>query len=181
MPYPTLETERVRLRPFAATDRAALFQVFKDPEVARYWSHPAWTTDEEAAKFLAPVLEPPGDDFSMIPWAIADRATDELIGTATIFALRRDQGRAEIGYSLHRAHWGKGLAREAVSRALAYGFEELALRRFEADIDPRNAPSIALCERLGFQREGYLRARWCIAGEVCDTVLLGLLAAELRR
>jgi ribosomal-protein-alanine N-acetyltransferase len=181
MLFPTLETARLRLRPFRADDRAVLFSVFSDPQVVRYWSHPPWTDLAQVDEFLAPLLAPLSESSTMLPWGVADLATDELVGTTTIFALRRDQGRAEIGYSLHRSHWGKGYAREAVTRALAYGFEDLGLRRFEADIDPRNVPSLALCERLGFQREGYLRARWLVAGEVCDTVLLGLLASELRR
>jgi RimJ/RimL family protein N-acetyltransferase len=178
VPPPIVETERLRLRPFRDGDRDDVYKLFSNPEVARYWAFAAWTEIAQADEFLKSCHEPPE---GMIPWALADAASDRLIGTTTIFALRKDQGRAEIGYSLLREHWGKGLAREAVVRALAYGFDELELRRFEADIDPRNAPSIALVERLGFQREGLLRARWLVAGEVCDTVMYGLLKHELRR
>lgn len=66
-------------------------------------------------------------------------------------------------------------------RALSYAFDELALRRIEADADPRNAQSLHLLERLGFQREGYARERWHVGGEVCDSVLLGLLRREWKR
>jgi RimJ/RimL family protein N-acetyltransferase len=54
------------------------------------------------------------------------------------------------------------------------------LHRVEADTDPRNAASLALLERLGFVREGILRERWIVGGEVADSVLLGLLAADWR-
>ena len=54
----------------------------------------------------------------------------------------------------------------------------LGLHRLEADIDPRNTASRRSLERLGFQREGYLRERWLVAGEVCDTELFGLLGRE---
>jgi RimJ/RimL family protein N-acetyltransferase len=181
MVLPVLDCERVRLRPFRAADVDALFQVFGDPAVARYWSFPPWTEREQAAAYVAPLLAAPADDATMLPWAIADRSTDELVGTTTIFALHREQRRAEIGYSLQRTRWRQGLAREAVTRALVHGFEELGLRRFEADIDPRNAASVALVERLGFRREGLLRERWMVDGEACDSVVYGLLAPELVR
>ena len=177
---PVLEAERVRLRPFRANDRDNLFALFGDPAVARYWSFPAWKQLSQADEYLAPALQPPTDP-TMLQWATADRATDELIGTLTIFGLRADQKRAEIGYSLRSASWGRGLAREAVSRALAFGFDDLGLRRFEADVDPRNEASIALLTRLGFAREGTLRERWVVAGEVCDTAFFGLLARDLKR
>lgn len=174
---PVLETERTRLRPFRESDRDALFEVFGDPEVARYWAFPAWTEVAQAAAYIAPRVP----SSSSLPWAIADRGSDRLIGTATIFNLHREQGRAEIGYSLQRAQWGKGLAREAVARVLAYGFDDVKLRRFEADIDPRNTASLGLIERFGFTREGYMRDRWLVNGESCDSVVFGLLARDLRR
>ncbi len=180
---PILETERVRLRPFCAEDRDGVFALFSDPLVTRYWSFTAWTTLAQADEFLAAKLAPQSPDTptTYLPWVLADRATDAVLGTVTIFELRLDQRRAEIGYSLRSAHWGQGLAREAVTRVLAYGFDDLSLRRFEADIDPRNTASIALVERLGFQREGTLRERWMVAGEPCDTALFGLLAHEFHR
>ena len=67
---------------------------------------------------------------------------------------------------------------EALHALLDYAFEELALHRIEADVDPRNTPSIRTVERLGFQREGYLRERWKVNGEIQDTVFFGLLRPE---
>jgi RimJ/RimL family protein N-acetyltransferase len=166
------------MRPYRESDTDGLFQLFGDPAVARYWSFPPWTHREQAEAFLAPLLEPFRDDAIVFPWVIADRVRDELVGTTTIFALHREQRRAEIGYAMRRSHWGQGLAREAVTRVLAHGFDALGLRRFEADIDPRNAASISLVERLGFRREGLLRERWLVNGETADSVIYGLLASE---
>lgn len=157
-----------------------MFELFSDPRVARFWSFPAWTELAQAEAFLAPLVGPVADDARALPWAIADHTTDELVGTATLFEIRRDQQRAEIGYSLRASCWKQGYAREAVHRVLVHGFGDLALRRIEADVDPRNTGSLALLESLGFTREGYLRERWNVAGEICDSVCLGLLARELR-
>ena len=178
---PVLECERVRLRALRASDVHAAFALFGDPEVARYWSGPAWITLEQAQAWLAPQLAPLEDKPSMLPWAVADRTTDRMIGTGTLFAINYDQQRAEIGYSLQRAHWGQGLATEVARRMLDYGFDVLKLRRVEADTDPRNTASLRLLEKLGFQREGYARERWNVVTEICDAVLLGLLAREYKR
>jgi RimJ/RimL family protein N-acetyltransferase len=172
---PLLVTERLRLRELRPDDRDGVFELFGDPQVTRFWSFPAWTDIAQADAFLAG-----DDDPGKLAWAVADRASDELVGTTTILDLRHDQGRAEIGFSLRRAYWKRGLAREAVTGALDYGFGMLGLRRFEADVDPRNAASLALLGDLGFVREGLLRARWFVNGEACDSVILGLLADDWR-
>lgn len=86
--------------------------------------------------------------------------------------------RAEVGYILDRTAWGKGLMNEALEAVLRYCFNLLKLRRIEADIDPRNERSVLSLERLGFSREGYLRERWEVGGEVSDSVLYGVLARE---
>lgn len=176
---PILEAKRVRLRPFRAGDRDNLFELFSDPSVARYWSQPPWTDRSQADAWLAGALD--GSNPTTLQWVMADRDTDDLLGTVTLFGLRADQQRAEIGYSLRSELWGRGLAREAVTRAIEFGFDDLGLRRFEADVDPRNDASIGLLTRLGFVREGMLRERWVVGGEVCDTAFFGLLARDLRR
>jgi RimJ/RimL family protein N-acetyltransferase len=68
--------------------------------------------------------------------------------------------------------------RSALERLLDFAFHELGLRRIEADVDPNNARSIATLERLGFRREGYLRERWFVGGEVQDALFYGLLRRE---
>jgi RimJ/RimL family protein N-acetyltransferase len=67
---------------------------------------------------------------------------------------------------------------EALTALLCYAFGELKLRRIEADVDPRNAASLKSLGRLGFRREGLLRERWNVAGEIQDTAYFGLLARE---
>ncbi len=176
---PVLETDRLRLRPLRAGDVDALFALYSDPEVARYWSFPAWTRREQAEAWLAErlPLAPP----SVYAWALADRGDDTLLGTTALFALAGPMHRAELGYSLRRDRQGRGLATEAVRMALGFAFGTLGLERVEADVDPRNEASCRLAERLGFQREGLLRNRWRVGGEFADSILYGLLRNEYRR
>ena len=69
---------------------------------------------------------------------------------------------------------------EALVALLNYGFSALDLNRVEADVDPRNTPSAKTVERLGFVREGLLRERWIVDGEVSDTAFYGLIRRDWR-
>lgn len=118
---------------------------------------------------------------TIMKWGVALLANDLLIGTVTLFNLDLSNGRAELGYALGRAHWGNGYMQEALQALLSHAFDVLNLRRLEADVDPRNAASIRTLERLGFQREGLLRERWHVNGEIQDAFFYGLLRREWRK
>ncbi|TWI07976.1 RimJ/RimL family protein N-acetyltransferase [Lysobacter ruishenii] len=172
-----LDAGTVRLRPHRADDLLDFFALYSDPQVMRYWSFPAWTHVDQARERFEGALA--GDDPSkLLCWAVADAERDRLIGGVTLFAIDPAQGRAEIGYALHSSQWGRGHARHALRAVLDHAFGALGLRRVEADIDPRNLASCRLVERLGFTREGLLRERWQVGGELQDTALYGLLARE---
>jgi ribosomal-protein-alanine N-acetyltransferase len=174
---PVIGTPRLRLRGHRESDLQAYFDLHADPAVMRYWSWPAWTSIEQAREKLVQVIGHRSAQQALC-WAVADRDDDRLIGSVVLFAINREQGRAEIGYALAASHWGRGLAQEAMAAVLRHAFDTLGLRRIEADIDPRNAGSCRLVERMGFTREGLLRERWCVADEVSDSAIYGLLAAD---
>ncbi|MBB6048408.1 GNAT family N-acetyltransferase [Armatimonas rosea] len=172
-----LTGDRVCLRGVALTDTDAVFAIWSDPEAMRYWSHPPYTERAQAEAKLTGDLASSAAG-SALPWAITLVGDDQLIGMCTLHQIDLSNGRAEVGYLLGRSYWGQGLATEAASLVIDYAFTTLGLRRLEADIDPRNTGSQRLLERLGFERDGYLRERWCVAGEVSDSALYGLLARE---
>jgi RimJ/RimL family protein N-acetyltransferase len=158
-------------------DAEALFSVFSDPEVMRYWATPPWQGAHEAVARIendrAALL-----DGSAIRLFLQRSEGGPILGAVTLFGFTDNSGRAEVGYILSRQAWGQGLMQEALRALLQYGFSELGLRRIEADIDPNNLRSARILERLGFIREGQLRERWIVAGKVSDTALYGLLARE---
>lgn len=174
---PRLATPRTVLRGMAAADVPALYDIFRDREVARYWSWPAYTHPAQAAALLAEIDELFAER-TLFQWGVARREDDRVVGTVTLFQLEPENRRGEIGFALGRAAWGQGLMREALAALLDFSFGRLDLHRLEADVDPRNARSLAVLERLGFRREGLLRERHIVAGEVQDSVMLGLLARE---
>ena len=176
-PMPVLAGPRVRLRPLRTDDADALFAMKSDPRVMRYCSHPPWTERAQAVAQLEQ-LERDRETSEFYQWAITVDAHDTLVGTVSLFALNRAQRRADVGYSLASDVWGRGYASEALKLAVDFAFGTLGLARLEADIDPRNERSCRLVERIGFVREGLLRERWYVAGEVTDSAMYGLLARE---
>lgn len=176
---PLLTGERVVIRGFREDDLPALYELHSDPVAMRHWSFPPWTDISQAAGYFADALAA-GDPDRMLCWVITLVGEDRLIGTTTLCSIDRAQGRAELGYALAVPYWGQSLAFEATRLVVDHGFRKLGLRRIEADIDPRNTGSCRLAERLGFIREGVLRERWCVGGEISDTALYGLLARDWR-
>jgi RimJ/RimL family protein N-acetyltransferase len=174
---PTLTTERLTLRWLTPADVPALFAVFGDPEVCRYWSRPAMP-DVGAAAALQQEVEALFAARTLFQWGVTVTGRHEVIGTATLSALSAEHGRAEVGYALGRAAWGRGYATEALRALAAFAFGPLGLRRLEADVDPRNERSLQVLARLGFRAEGLQRGRYVIGGEVQDAALFGLLREE---
>ena len=176
---PIITTERLVLRWVSENDIDSLYEVFSDPQVMRYWSTPPYTNREDAVK-LQREIAAGNENNTMIKWGLALRESDHLIGTTTLFNLSLENGRAELGYAMGHAHWGKGYMNEALQALLFHAFEVMNIRRLEADVDPRNTASIRTLERLGFQREGYLRERWHVNGEIQDAFFFGLLRREFK-
>jgi RimJ/RimL family protein N-acetyltransferase len=177
---PVITTERVVLRWISEDDIDGLYDIFSDPQVMRYWSSPPIENREAAAEMQREIAAS-NEANTMLKWGLALRESNSVIGTTTLFNLNLDNGRAEIGYAMNRAHWGKGYMNEALKALVSHAFEVMNLRRLEADVDPRNAGSIRTLERLGFQREGFLRERWHVNGEIQDALFYGLLRHEWKR
>ncbi len=174
---PTLVAPRLQLRWIESADLEDLYGVFSDPEVMRFWNCSAWPHRDEASIYLE-AIHRGFDQGNLLQWGIALRGDNRIIGTVTLYGVDHGQGRAELGFALARDHWGRRYGREALTVLMGHAFGPLGLRRIEADLDPRNQPSLRTLEALGFRREGYLRQRWQIAGEMQDSVLMGLLASD---
>ena len=171
--FPTLRGRLVQLRPPRTDDADALFRVFSQPEVTRYWSRPPMRARVEADGLLAEMH----DAFaarSMLNWLIVQRGNEKAIGTCTLFHFQSRNRCAEIGYALMPECWGHGLASEAVALALAWGFDRLGLQRIEACTDPRNERSRRLLERLGFRSEGLMLGRLALGDAMRETEVFAL-------
>ncbi|MEM1269552.1 MAG: GNAT family N-acetyltransferase [Bacteroidota bacterium] len=156
--YRTLRTTRLLLRPVGPADAPAVFGIFGDVELMRYWGHPP-LTDRAAADVYIKDIHASARAGTLYQWAIAEQETpDPLIGTCTLAGVDLHAREAELGIVLARAYQGAGYATEAAARVIAYGFQAFPLNRILAECDPRNAASISLLRRLDFVPTGHTQA-----------------------
>ena len=174
---PTIETSRLTLRSITAEDVDNFFTIYSNPEVMRYWSTPPLPNRDAAAAEVAEIQRL-FERREMLKWGIAVRAGNNLIGSVTLFHPDFTHRRVELGYALGRDFWGNGYMKETLIAVLTFAFSVLNMHRIEADVDPRNAASVRALERMGFQREGYLRERWHVNGEIQDAYFYGLLKPD---
>ena len=174
-----LTTDRLTIRRITQADAQPYLEIFSDANVMRYWGSPALTELKQADEKINQILEhyEKGDLFQL---AIERRADAKMIGTCTLWNIHLQNCRAEVGYALGRSYWGYGYMFEAMQALVEHAFRVMRLHRLEADIDPRNEASAKSLARLGFTREGLLRERWIVGGEISDSALYGLLASEWR-
>jgi RimJ/RimL family protein N-acetyltransferase len=85
----------------------------------------------------------------------------------------------EMGYSIARSYWRRGLATEAARAVMEAAFTAYAsLNRLRAMADARNLGSLRVMEKLGMVREGILRQNRRVRGEYIDEVWCGVLRPE---
>lgn len=145
-----ISTQKLVLRAFRETDLDEFLAYRNDPDVARFQD---WEgiSHEAAVALLRRNAQPSVGRLGQ--WqqiAIALDPGDRLIGDIGLF--RRDDGwSAELGFTLATRHQGQGLAREAMVGLIDALFDRSGLERIEAVTDTRNASSMALLARLGFE------------------------------
>jgi RimJ/RimL family protein N-acetyltransferase len=147
---PTLETERLRLRPFREADLDAYTAVLTAEPVRAAMHMPDSVGRTEAWMSMASWLGQ-WELRGVGNWALEERATGTFVGRAGLnWPERADWPGIEVGWMLHPDRWGRGYATEAGARAIAYAFDELGARELFSVILPENHRSIAVARRLGF-------------------------------
>lgn len=176
---PLIETERLILRLVDKADLPALFAVNGDDEVIRYTPHPSWKSPADGEAWFSRATANL-ETRAGLQFVIVLREGGLPIGTMVLFHFNEVVSSGEVGYSLMRAHWGKGLMKEALAAFVEFGFETVGLQRLEAKLDPRNVASAKVLESAGFTHEGRQRRNHFAKGEVSDTGLYGMLRDDPR-
>lgn len=173
-----IDAPTLQLRPVQATDLPALLAINGDAEVTRFLPYRRWDSLADAQAWLQR-MQTLRDDAGAAQLVLQRKADGAVLGTLLLFKPDLGSARVEIGYVLGRAHWGQGWMRQAVTAACRHAFNELGVRRIEAEVNPANVASCALLQRVGFTHEGTLRQRWCGAdGVPYDVHTFGLLATD---
>lgn len=138
--------------------------MLSDAKAMRYWSSLPHETLDRTREWLASMIEAPAD-------ASDDYVIERdgiVIGKAGCWRL------PEVGFIIRSDHWGQGYGREALSAALGAAFRRHAIGAVTADVDPRNAASLRLLQRLGFTETGRAARTFQLGDEWCDSVYLSL-------
>jgi len=174
---PDLQTGRLRLRKLTMQDAHDIYHYSKDFEVARHVLWDAHRSIGESRAYLRFMLRKyrMGEPAS---WGIEYTATGEIIGTIGFMWIQNDNSSAEVGYSLSRDYWNKGIMTEALKAVIEYGFSFLNLNRIEAQHETTNPASGAVMRKCHMQKEGTLRSRLMNKGKFVDVDLYAILKKD---
>src|SRR5262245_28891147 len=172
--FDRLISPRLILRRFRAEDIATFVRYRADPAIARFQSWENFTEGDGQEFFAAMSRQHPDSPGEWFQFAVELAATGTMIGDCALHALAASPGEVEIGFTLAPEFQGHGYATEAVARLLDYVFGPLAKERAAAITDARNAASVAVIERLGFERDTAPRESIIFKGEPCEEYLYGV-------
>lgn len=175
-PFPEIRTARLLLRRVIKTDAREILSMRSDDMVMQYIDREKAKTIEDAEAWIQ-IVDDALDANTGINWAIT--LLDEpqtLIGNISFWRIIKQHHRAEVGYMLAPAYWGKGITKEALLAVIDHGFNTMQLHSIEAHINPGNAASAALLESTGFVKEAYFKEDYYFRGTFIDTAIYSLLA-----
>jgi len=174
----TILTERLSIRRLALGDAEAVFNYRSDPMISRYQN---WEPESvgEVQKFIVGLdeigVDTPGQWYQL---GLSVRDSGELAGDCGIHVQVHDPRQVEVGITLAREFQGGGLATEALSAVFGYLFTTLEKHRVFGSVDPRNAASLALLERVGMRREAHFVESLWFKGDWADDVIYAILRRE---
>lgn len=151
---PVIETERLRLRAHRLDDLADCVAMWSDPKIVRYTIGQISNEQRTWMRILAYL-----GHWSMLGygyWAVAEKSTDRYIGELGFADFKRDiqpstQGSPELGWALASHAHGKGFATEALTAVLDWGDTNLNTDHTVCIINPLNAASLRVAEKLSYQ------------------------------
>jgi len=167
----------VTLRPLRRSDAPSLDRVLRDMRATRWL--PPRVRRETGEQFVERVLQEQRTGRGLA-FAIVPQGSQEAVGQIRLFDWYPPEQRAEIGYWIRRAYWGRGFATEALRLTCQAGFRRLHLHRIDANVVAENVASAKVLEKVGFREEGVARSSARVGQGWADVRIFGLLRPEFR-
>jgi len=179
--FPDLETPRLKLTQLSTDDSAALFTIFSEEDVIKFYDIEVHESPEQSLKLIEFFNARFFDEIG-IRWAIRLKDTNKLIGTCGFNSWNQKMMNAGIGYELSSQYWGLGYATEALNKIIASAFlNELPfgqLYRIQGDTMVGNKASESVLIKLGFKEEGVRRSSGYWKHEFHDLKCFGLIKPD---
>ncbi|MEM9919308.1 MAG: GNAT family N-acetyltransferase [Bacteroidota bacterium] len=144
---PKILTPRLCLRALNVSDVEDIFDTYSDKNAMKFRGNPPLATWEEAQQMIQKAIA----DYAYgrsIRWGIELLNQNKLIGT---FLWTTQKGQHQIGYSIHKNWWRKGVATEVLTAMSEHLFTERGIDQLTANVHPDNLGSIKLLEKCGFK------------------------------
>jgi ribosomal-protein-alanine N-acetyltransferase len=179
--FPILETSRLHLTEVTASDSHAVFELFADENVVRFYAV-ACLVELAQAEQLIQLWRTRFESGLGIRWGVRLRESHELIGTCGFNTWSSQMRAGTIGFDLKPTYWGRGMVSEALRAALSAAFGAQLpcgeLNRVQADVVAGNVRSENVLRALGFQDEGLRRECAYWKNSYHDMRCFGLLRRE---
>jgi ribosomal-protein-alanine N-acetyltransferase len=172
-----IRTPRLLMRLPRYRDAKEFYAYAHDPQVARYVFWDAHTSLRQTRSTLRGIMARNRLE-NLTTFAIIRQSDSRMVGTIGLVWRDLETNTAEVGFSIARECWGKGLMTEALDAFLRYAFVQMGLSRVEAQHDLRNPASGRVMEKAGMRLEGRMRGRLYYKGERADAVLYAALREE---
>lgn len=155
-PFPMLVTQRFILRAPVLSDDKAMAVLRSDPRVNQYLERDAAITVADARKFIEKIQGYISANESFY-WVVTTKEDEQLVGTICYWNIEQALDRAEIGYELQSAFFGKGIMQEVLQEVIRFGFEQVQLQKITAFPLTENIRSVKLLERFHFTLDHALK------------------------
>ncbi|MGA9109702.1 MAG: GNAT family protein, partial [Smithella sp.] len=176
--FPILRTNRLILRDFKQEDWRDAHEYGSDPVVVKYLPFGPNTEEDTKAFINKAIIKQKARPRLSYDFALVNKSKNKVMGSCGINIIRAENKEGEIGYVLNRNYWNQDYMTEAAQKVLSFGFTQLGLHRIFATCDPANIGSSRVMEKIGMQREGYLRETRLIKGGWRDFLLYSILKKE---
>lgn len=175
---PTLETDRLILRPLSPSDAPSIQEKVSVRAIADTTiSIPHPYPDGEAERYITRQLNASEAGHS-ITFGLEYKSSKEICGILEIREIEQEHAQAELSFWIAAELWGQGYMSEALKPAIAFGFNHLALNRLYAYHMLRNTGSGKVLQKNGLVQEGVLRQRVRKWGVFEDVALWAILRQD---
>lgn len=174
--FPELQTINLRLRQLSAGDSHALFQIYSNSDVTRFYELETFHSVQDALALIN-IESARWDRGEAVRWGITQLQNEIVIGTCGLLFDSKNHT-AALGYDLAQPYWRRGIMTEALTIVIRFTFLTLGINRLQAMVMPENTPSTRLLESLGFSKEGLLRQAAYFKGRYHNMICYALLKPD---
>lgn len=174
-----LADDVVRVRRLREDDLGPMLEALRDPEISNWVHQIPYPYTEADAKFFLGLAVSDWDAVAAAHLAIEHVSCGRFCGVVALNKIDAVARAGWIGYWTARDHRGRGIATAAARLVVRWAFESVGVERLSLTAEPENVASQRVAEKCGFRREGVMRSAVRGRRGRNDSVLFGLLPADL--